>query len=155
VNAAAGGRPPLLVVDAANVVGSVPDGWWRDRAGAAERLRDALRTVAADGLAQAGASAAGAPDWASRPPLEVVLVVEGAARGVESVPEVRVVAARGSGDDAIVELVRDEGAGRPCLVVTADRALRARVAALGAEVIGPRAVRRTGTRGRGPRPGPT
>ncbi|MDP9246561.1 MAG: NTP pyrophosphohydrolase, partial [Candidatus Dormibacteraeota bacterium] len=32
----------LIVVDAANVVGSVPDGWWRDRAAATERLRDAL-----------------------------------------------------------------------------------------------------------------
>ena len=41
---------PLLIVDAANVVGSVPDGWWRDRAGAARRLRDALRPVAGDGL---------------------------------------------------------------------------------------------------------
>jgi hypothetical protein len=33
---------PLIVVDGANVVGSVPDGWWRDRRGAATRLRDAL-----------------------------------------------------------------------------------------------------------------
>jgi hypothetical protein len=32
----------LVVIDAANVVGSVPDGWWRDPAGATERLRDAL-----------------------------------------------------------------------------------------------------------------
>ncbi|MFC5911734.1 NTP pyrophosphohydrolase, partial [Streptacidiphilus monticola] len=46
---------PLLVVDAANVVGSVPDGWWRDRHGAAERLRDALGPVAAHGLAAADA----------------------------------------------------------------------------------------------------
>ena len=28
----------VLLVDAANVVGSRPDGWWRDRAGAATRL---------------------------------------------------------------------------------------------------------------------
>ncbi|MEV1288966.1 hypothetical protein [Micromonospora sp. NPDC049679] len=41
---------PLLVVDAANVVGSRPDGWWRDRAGATVRLRDALRPVARAGL---------------------------------------------------------------------------------------------------------
>jgi hypothetical protein len=27
--------PLLVIVDAANVVGSVPDGWWRDRRGAA------------------------------------------------------------------------------------------------------------------------
>ena len=31
-------RQRLVVVDAANVVGSRPDGWWRDRAGAARRL---------------------------------------------------------------------------------------------------------------------
>jgi hypothetical protein len=120
---------PLLVVDAANVVGSVPDGWWRDRHGATERLRDALPAVAADGLP-------GRPG-----PLEVVLVVEGAARGVAPVPDVRVVAAPGSGDDRIVELVAEEGFDRPCTVVTADRALRARVTALGAEVTGPRTVR--------------
>ena len=38
----------LLVIDAANVVGSVPDGWWRDRRGATERLRD--RLTKADGV---------------------------------------------------------------------------------------------------------
>jgi hypothetical protein len=32
----------VLVVDAANVVGSVPDGWWKDRAGAARRLHEQL-----------------------------------------------------------------------------------------------------------------
>ncbi|HET8681584.1 MAG TPA: hypothetical protein VFM54_06885 [Micromonosporaceae bacterium] len=120
--------PSLLVVDAANVVGSVPDGWWRDRAGATERLRDRLVTVARDGLAGFG------------PPVDVVLVVEGAARGVPGVPGVRVVPAAGSGDDAIVELLRSEGTGRRLAVVTADRALRSRVSALGAEVLGPRSV---------------
>lgn len=121
------GRAPLLLVDGANVVGSVPDGWWRDRRGAAERLRD--RLAGRDG------------------PEELVLVVEGAARGVSSVPGVRVVSAPGSGDDAMVELVRAErgrdgqgrdGRARRCLVVTADRELRERVRALGAEVVGPR-----------------
>ncbi|MEU6530184.1 NTP pyrophosphohydrolase [Streptomyces sp. NPDC046928] len=118
--------PPLLViVDAANVVGSVPDGWWRDRRGAAERLRDRL---AADGV----------PGHAG--PVEIVLVVEGAARGVESVPGVRVESAAGSGDDHIVALV-ERAAGRPALVVTADRELRERVRASGADVTGPRTVR--------------
>lgn len=123
---------PLVVVDAANVVGSVPDGWWRDRHGAAERLRDALLPYAETGL----------PGLAE-PPLELVLVVEGAARGVRSVPGVRVEAAEGSGDDHIVALVaaEREATGRPCVVVTADRGLRARVQALGAEITGPRTVR--------------
>ncbi|ARF57947.1 NTP pyrophosphohydrolase [Streptomyces gilvosporeus] len=120
----------LVVVDAANVVGSVPDGWWRDRRGAAERLRDALPPYAAQGL----------PGLVA-PPLELVLVVEGAARGVASVEGVRVESAAGSGDDRIVELVAQRGDGRDCLVVTADRELRRRVEALGARVTGPRAVR--------------
>jgi hypothetical protein len=130
----------LVIVDAANVVGSVPDGWWRDRRGAAERLRDGL-------AARAGA---GLPGYAE-PPLELVLVVEGAARDVASVDGVRVESAPGSGDDRMVELVAAEGAGRDCLVVTADRGLRARVEALGARVTGPRAVR--DARGGGRRPG--
>ncbi|CAK7280124.1 conserved hypothetical protein [Streptomyces misionensis JCM 4497] len=125
---AAAPAPPLLIVDGANVVGSVPDGWWRDRRGAAERLRDRLVAYARAGTAELAG------------PVEVVLVVEGAARGVASVPGVRVVAAPGSGDDRIVELVA-EGAGRTCLVVTADRELRRRVSALGARVAGPRTVR--------------
>ncbi|MET9890025.1 NTP pyrophosphohydrolase [Streptomyces sp. NPDC006465] len=118
----------LLIVDGANVVGSVPDGWWRDRRGAAERLRDRLADFAERGLP-------GHPG-----PLEIVLVVEGAARGVASVPGVRVDEAPGSGDDRMVELVA-EAAGRTRLVVTADRELRRRVGELGAEVTGPRTVR--------------
>jgi hypothetical protein len=53
--------------------------------------------------------------------------------------------APGSGDDRIVELVAAEGAGRPVIVVTADRGLRDRVTALGAEVRGPSAVPRRAT----------
>jgi uncharacterized protein YaiI (UPF0178 family) len=121
---------PLLVVDAANVVGSVPDGWWRDRAGAATRLRDALVAVAEHGL----------PEFQNGP-LEVVLVVEGKARHVESIAEVLVVAAEASGDDKIVEVVRADQADRRVAVVTADRDLRRRVTELGAEVLGPRSVR--------------
>jgi len=121
---------PLLVVDAANVVGSVPDGWWRDRRGATERLRDQLAALAESGRRI----------WTDEAP-EVVLVVEGRARGVAGTGAVRVVSAPGSGDDAIVDLVRAEGTDRRCAVVTADRGLRDRVTALGAEVLGPRTVR--------------
>ena len=121
---------PLLIVDGANVVGSRPDGWWRDRPGAAARLRDALAPVAERGLP---------PELPG--PAEVVLVVEGAARHVPGRPEVRVVAADGSGDDTVVDLVA-AAPDRRRLVVTADRELRARVGALGAEVYGPRWLRR-------------
>lgn len=120
----------LLVVDAANVLGSKPDGWWRDRAGATARLRDGL----------VGLNAAGLADLAG--PVEVVLVVEGRARDVPGVDGVRVVRAPGSGDDTIVALVAAEGVNRQVVVVTADRGLRERVTALGAQVRGPSAVPR-------------
>ncbi|MFD5427752.1 NTP pyrophosphohydrolase [Streptomyces sp. NPDC127084] len=110
----------VLIVDGANVVGSVPDGWWKDRRGAAERLRDQLASRAGDD--------------------EIILVVEGAARGVGSVPGVRVDSATGSGDDLIVELAALYS-GQDCVVVTADRALCERVRALGARCAGPRTVR--------------
>ncbi|WP_030330814.1 hypothetical protein [Streptomyces sp. NRRL B-1381] len=119
----------LVIVDGANVVGSVPDGWWRDRRGAAERLRDALVPRAEEGVP-------GLPG-----PLDLVLVVEGAARGVASVPGVRVASAPGSGDDLITELAAGAGPGRECVVVTADRELRRRVEAYGARCVGPRTVR--------------
>jgi rRNA-processing protein FCF1 len=68
-----------------------------------------------------------------------VLVVEGAARGVESTDGVEVVTAPRSGDDALVAVVRERGGGadRPVVVVTADRELRGRVEALGARTVGP------------------
>ncbi|MFE2145131.1 hypothetical protein ACFXA3_25905, partial [Streptomyces sp. NPDC059456] len=120
----------VLIVDAANVVGSVPDGWWRDRRGAAERLRD--RLARRDPLGGGAAGAAGEIDEIE----EIILVVEGAARGVESVPGVRVDPAPGSGDDRIVELAAAH-AERGCVVVTADRELRERVRAHGALCLGP------------------
>ncbi|GAB3842170.1 hypothetical protein GCM10029963_14770 [Micromonospora andamanensis] len=116
---------PLLIVDAANVVGSRPNGWWRDRAGATARLRDTLVPVGGRGLPRTCL------------PVEVVLVVEGAARDVPGVDGVRVVSADGSGDDAVVDLVAAAGQRRR-VVVTADRELRQRVTAHGAEVYGPR-----------------
>jgi hypothetical protein len=119
---------PLIVIDAANVVGSVPDGWWRDRAGATARLRDRLAPLAARGLADLP------------PPLDVLLVVEGAARDVPAVEGVRVLAAPRSGDDAIVALLEREPPERVRVVVTADRGLRERVRRLGARVLGPRAL---------------
>ncbi len=112
----------LLVVDGANVVGSRPDGWWKDRAGAASRLHAKL--VATTSLAP-----------------EVVLVLEGRARsGVAPIdsPPVRVVHAPGDGDDEIVAQVQQAGAGfRDVAVVTADRGLSARAACLGARVLRP------------------
>jgi 8-oxo-dGTP diphosphatase len=122
-------RVVTVVVDGANVMGSRPDGWWRDRAGAAVRLRD--------GLVRVAASAPEVPGFEAEPP-EFVLVVEGAAKAGFTAAEpgtVRVVLAGGSGDDAIVDVVRTLSG--PCAVVTADRELRRRCAAAGASVLGP------------------
>jgi 8-oxo-dGTP diphosphatase len=44
--------PVTIIVDGANVVGSRPDGWWRDRAGAALRLRDQLASLVTDGITE-------------------------------------------------------------------------------------------------------
>jgi hypothetical protein len=131
---------PVLIVDAANVVGSVPDGWWRDRRGATIRLRDALVPIAANGLGPLDPASVSVP----RGPADVVLVVEGAASGLESVPGVRVVSAPWSGDDQIVtEAEAAVREGRTVYVVTADRGLRSRVTAVGARVLGPRTVPRS------------
>jgi hypothetical protein len=122
---------PLVIVDGANVVGSVPDGWWRDRAAAAVRLRDRLAAVTSSGL----------PDIPG--PVEVTLVVEGRAREIPQADNgVRIERAPGSGDDRIADLVRDEAAARRTVVVTADRGLRDRVLALGGEIRGPSSVPR-------------
>jgi hypothetical protein len=123
--------PTVLLVDVANVVGSVPDGWWRDRAGAATRLLARLgplvgSTVDVDGRAQR---------------LDrVVAVVEGAARaaGDPRVPGLVVELAARDGDSAVVELAgHGRGRGHEVLVVTADRGLRARLPD-GAAAVGPR-----------------
>jgi 8-oxo-dGTP pyrophosphatase MutT (NUDIX family) len=128
-------RPVWVVVDAANVMGSRPDGWWRDRAAAARRLHDGLVALAERGVP-------GLPGLPDLPPLDrwfpgLVLVVEGAARRAAFGPadRVRVVRAPGPGDDAIAAQARTLPGRR--LVVTADRELRRRCESAGASVTGP------------------
>lgn len=112
----------LVVVDGANVVGSRPDGWWRDRAGAARRLHESLLV--------------GDTSYD-----EIVLVLEGAAKagvpaGVDG--HVRTVHATGSGDDTVVAQARaGVHGGARVTVVTADRFLQGRVQGVGATVVGP------------------
>jgi predicted RNA-binding protein with PIN domain len=120
----------LVVVDAANVVGSRHDGWWRDRAGAARRLLQKLTVL----------------PFRLEEPAEVTVVLEGAARAAvksdqPDLRDLRVVLADGSGDDAIVGVVAaavEEDNHRQITVVTADRGLRERVEAYGATTVGPR-----------------
>jgi len=112
----------VLLIDAANVIGSRPTGWWKDRPGAArvfvERVRGAVRT--------------------GRLPEPVTVVLEGAARpGVETgvVDGVTVVHATGSGDDMLVAVITD--ATGPVTLVTSDRGLRHRAEVLGADLARP------------------
>lgn len=112
----------VLVVDAANVVGSRPDGWWRDRAGAAARLHG--RLAVADTSYD-----------------EIVMVLEGAAKG--GVPRgkdghLRTVHAARDGDASIVAEARAAiERGADVQVVTADRALQQRVDVLGCRTMSP------------------
>lgn len=121
-----GDGEPVVVLDVANVMGSRPDGWWRDRAGAAGRvLADADRVLASGGA------------------VAVLAVLEGRARTAvdPSVPGLEVVLAPGEGDDTIVDVaVRavEALAGRAAVVVvTADRGLRERLPGA-AVTVGPR-----------------
>ncbi|HZI97863.1 MAG TPA: hypothetical protein VFD41_10110 [Actinomycetales bacterium] len=108
----------VLVVDMANVVGARPDGWWRDRVGATERLLVALGDLTGSPVVHAGGTST---------VTRVIAVLEGQARRAEAPAGIDVVRAEASGDDALVDAVRPLRG--PVLVVTADRALRDRLPA--------------------------
>ncbi len=111
----------MLVIDVANVIGSRPTGWWRDRPGATRSFTERVRATVTAGRLQ--------------PP--VTLVLEGQARaGADEGDEdgVEVVHAPGEGDDTIATIA---GEHREVIVVTADRELAERVRAVNAEVVGP------------------
>jgi hypothetical protein len=112
----------MLLVDAANVVGSRPNGWWRDRPGAARDLVARVRRGVVDGTLTG----------------PVIVVLEGQAkRGVGEgvVDGVEVVHADGHGDDTLVAVAA--GSDVPVVLVSADRELAERVRRGGAEVVGP------------------
>jgi hypothetical protein len=112
----------MLLIDAANVIGSRPTGWWRDRPGAARTFVEQVRVALGSGrLAD-----------------PVVVVLEGKSRsGVQAgvVDGVQVLHAAGSGDDALIDVI--SAASIHVTLVTADRELRQRAEALGADVVGP------------------
>ena len=119
----------VVLVDVANTVGSRPDGWWRDRAGATARLLD--RLVLLPGRTLSG------PEGTPLPVTALVAVVEGRARDVAAPAGLRLVRAAGSGDDALVEVAAELAEGDDdLLVVTADRELRTRLPAT-ARTVGP------------------
>ena len=112
----------MLLVDAANVVGSRPNGWWRDRPGAARELVARLRRGVVDG------SLTG----------PVVVVLEGQAKaGVDEgiADGVEVVHAPAHGDDTLVAVATESD--EPVVLVSADRELAERARRNGADVVGP------------------
>ena len=118
-------RADRVIVDAMNVIGSRPDGWWRDRDGAARRL---IRATQA---------------FARRTGDHIAVVLDG--RPLPDLPEgvhdgVLVAYARRGGrnaaDDRIVEEVAADADPASLTVVTSDRELQERVEALGAHVVG-------------------
>ena len=143
----------IVVVDVANVLGSRPDGWWRDRAGAAGRLLDRMDALPG--------STVDGPDGEPARVDRLIAVLEGAARSAatgRTAPvgpghSIEVIEAQRDGDAAVVEFVdalgteagtesgtgvgtesgTRVGTGGPgpgdVLVVTADRGLRARLPA--------------------------
>jgi predicted RNA-binding protein with PIN domain len=147
-------QTPLLVVDAANVIGSRPDGWWRDRAGAARRLLTKLAayqqshpatpiTVILEGAAKSAATPRPNTTSSAASSNRPSTADSHAPRSGDQQPSwdnLEIVLAPHSGDDTIVDVVRATAAHdatRPITVITADRALRARVEALGATTAGP------------------
>ncbi|TKJ28399.1 hypothetical protein [Blastococcus sp. CCUG 61487] len=119
----------VLLVDAANVVGARPDGWWRDRSAAAARLLARLAVLPGRTLA--------GPDGTPVRCAGVVAVLEGQARSAGAPDAIEVVRADGSGDDALAARAAELAAdGADVLAVTADRGLRQRLPA-GTAVTGP------------------
>jgi predicted RNA-binding protein with PIN domain len=115
------------LVDGMNVVGSRPDGWWRDRRGAMERLIGELEAFAAASGDEVAVVFDGRPF-----PLDGGGLVEvGFAPG-----------GRNAADHAIADWVREDDDPGSMTVVTSDRELEESVRAAGAVVEGAGAFRR-------------
>jgi predicted RNA-binding protein with PIN domain len=116
------------LVDGMNVIGSRPDGWWRDRAAAMRRLAEQLGELAAATGDELSVVFDGRPP--PDPPTAPGVEVEFAPGG------------RNSADDRIVERAGADPDPSSLRVVTSDRELAERVRAAGAEVVGARSFRR-------------
>lgn len=116
------------VVDAMNVIGTRPDGWWKDRHGAMARLVDELER------------------WVAEEGEEVTVVFERPPSPPIESPVVTIAHADRPGPNAadgeIVRRLRQEPDREHTRVVTSDRALAAQVRMLGATVESSRSFRR-------------
>jgi predicted RNA-binding protein with PIN domain len=108
------------IVDGMNVIGSRPDGWWRDRGRAMTDLVDRLEQWAT----AEGADVTVVFERPPSPPIESSVIT------VAHAPE----PAANSADDEIVRLVRVDAAPAEIRVATSDRTLAERVQAAGASV---------------------
>ncbi len=116
------------MVDAMNVIGSRPDGWWRDRAGAARRLTAKLEQLAADSGDQIAVTFEGPVPDLRAGCHDGVTVLYARRRGPNAA------------DDRIVEEVSTDDDPGSLTVVTSDRDLARRVRDLGAAVVGPKVL---------------
>ena len=104
-----------------NVIGSRPDGWWKDRSGAMAALVEKLDQWAD------GANGDDVTVVFERPPSRAIRALR-----IEVTHAPR--AAANSADDEIVRLVQADGQSRDIRVVTSDKVLADRVRSLGASV---------------------
>jgi uncharacterized protein YaiI (UPF0178 family) len=108
----------VWLVDVMNVVGSRPDGWWRNRRAAMTQIVEAM-----DARAENSSDA-------------VVAVLDGLPFELEA-DEIEVVFAPGGPNAADAEILRLLALEkRDCIVVTSDRDLADRAVRLGATVVG-------------------
>jgi predicted RNA-binding protein with PIN domain len=109
-----------LIVDGMNVIGTRPDGWWRDRDAAMARLVDRLER------------------WSASTGDDITVVFERKPRPPLHSPLVEIAHARKPGanaaDNEIVRRVRDDEDPRSIRVVTSDHLLSDLVRGLGATV---------------------
>jgi len=115
-------------VDAMNVIGTRPDGWWRDRDDAMRRLVGALERWAVEH----GDDVTVVFERPPRPPIRSTVIA------VAHAPRAQANAA----DDEIVRLVEGLGDRAQVRVVTSDRWLSERATDLGASVVGADTFRR-------------
>jgi predicted RNA-binding protein with PIN domain len=109
------------IVDAMNVIGSRPDGWWKDR-------KRAMRDFAVAVDEHAGGTGR-----------DITVVFDQDPGSLPGIAHIEIVVARGSGSNAadyeIERLVKENADPASLRVVTSDRRLIAEVTAAGATVV--------------------